>query len=252
MKASSRKQELQKRLQEVTEEEVEVSRNNELLRFDTTLTLNVDLFLSFACQLSNQMAPIAVRLAKKEKERDRVRNLARDEEHERTSHLNAFKNDVRVLQDIEQQIEKYETSSKPREHEMIVAKISKIVARVDSKKKELDEIQPKLNDIRRAVEDQDRYKTNLQANIEILEAEDNARVLQKEIADLEEKCNAIEGSATAEEDFASLKARYDDLIQKKARFDGMYSSQVEQIRALKVSPGRFVSVLFLYVLLTNH
>ena len=59
------------------------------------------------------MAPIAVRLAKKEKERDRVRNLARDEEHERTSHLNAFKNDVRVLQDIEQQIKsgRYRTAS---------------------------------------------------------------------------------------------------------------------------------------------
>ena len=189
-------------------------------------------------QLSSQMAPINVRLAKKEKERDRIRNLAKDEEHEKASHLNSFKNEVRVLQDLDKQIKDYENSTKPREHENIGAKVAKIVAGVNEKKNELEDLQPKLEDVRRAVEDQDRYKSNLQDNIELLEAEENVKVLQKEISDLEQKVDSIEGSATAEEEYTALKEKQDELMQKKARYDGVYSSHVEQIRALKVSLGR--------------
>jgi len=109
------------------------------------------------------------------------------------------------------------------------------VGQIESKKKQLKELQPKLHAVRRAVEDQDRYKTNLGANIDILEAQENVKVLEKEIAELEQKRDSVEGADTADDEYRAAKAKIESLKEKKARCDGLFSSHVEQIRALTVS-----------------
>lgn len=185
--------------------------------------------------MSNQLAPLNVRLGKKEKDRDKAYAFAKDEEREKSSELNAFKNDVRALRELEKRIDEYEKSTKPQEHEKIAGKVAEIVSEVEHKKKELEALLPKLGDIKRAVDDQDRYKKNLSANIQILEAEETIKVLEKQIADLEQQRDAIEGSATADKEFHDLKSKLESLQQDLARLDGIWSSHVEQIRALKVS-----------------
>jgi len=175
-----------------------------------------------------------VRLKKKEHEKEKGYNFAKEEEREKSSELNSFKNDVRALRELEKRIEEYEMSSKPQEHEKIVSKVAAIVSDVEAKKNELEALVPKLNDIKRAVDDQDRYKKNLSANIQILEAEENVKVLEKELAEHEEKRDAIEGSATADEEFNNLKSKLEGLQQDLARLGGVRSSHIDQIRALKV------------------
>jgi len=193
--------------------------------------------LSFLyAQLKEQESPIISKRKQKEEQKQQLRRYANDEESAATSILNSFENDYQVLQSLNGSIDEYERSSKPTEHEKITAKVAKIVGQIESKKKQLKELQPKLNAVRRAVEDQDRYKTNLGANIDILEAQENVKVLEKEIAELEQKRDSVEGADTADDEYRAAKAKIESLKEKKARCDGLFSSYVEQIRALTVSP----------------
>ena len=171
---------------------------------------------------------------KKETDKQRQRAHANDQEQEKMSTLSSFENDFARLRTTVDSIEAFERSSKPEELQKIQGKVDKIVSRINAKKKEQEALHPKVESVRRAVEDQGRYKTNLGFNIDILETGETIKVLEKEIADHYEKRRNIEGVDTAHDRFQTVKAQKEELLQKKARCDGLFSSHVEQIRALQV------------------
>jgi len=172
---------------------------------------------------------------KKESDKQRQRALAKEQEEKKMSTLSSFQKDFDSLREIVDSIEAFEQSSKPQELQKIQGKVDKIVSRINAKKKEQEDLHPKVESVRRSVEDQERYKTNLQRNIDILAAGESIKVLEKDIADQYEKRRNIEGVDTAHDRFQTVKAQREELLQKKARCDGLFSSHVEQIRALQVS-----------------
>jgi hypothetical protein len=94
-----------------------------------------------------------------------------------------------------------------------------------------------LQSLTRAVDDQERHKKLLMQNIDILVSTERMKVLEKEIAELVENREKIEGSSTANDKFEALKAQQEKLLQKKSNYEGRFSSHVEQIHALKVTSG---------------
>ena len=166
-----------------------------------------------------------------------MRSLHQEEETSLQSKWSDFEKEIQSLRSIADQIETYTRSDKPREHEEMTRKVSEILARVEAKKEEAQQLEPKLHAIRRAVEDQERHKNQLKQNIEILEATAGLRALRKDVEELEKKRAAITGHRTAHKEFEALKAEKEKVYQKKAMADGRFSSHMEQIRALQVCCG---------------
>lgn len=164
-----------------------------------------------------------------------MRSLANEEEHDLLSVLSVFDSDVKSLHNLAKQIDAYLNSDKPQELEQITSKVVKVLDRIEARKRELLQLEPSLEAVKRAVEDQERHKKLLKQNIDILEAGERMKVLEKEIEDLEDKRAEIEGYSTVYKEYTTAKQRKEELQQKKANYDGRFASLVEQIRALKVS-----------------
>lgn len=185
-------------------------------------------------QLADQIAPIQTKRRKKESEKQRSRSLATDEEQKLLSTISNFDGDVQILRDIVKQINHYTDSTKAQELDGISSKIAKIDERIQAKKGELLELEPTLESVKRAVDDQERRKKQLQQNIEILEARERMVAAEKEVEQLENKRDAIKGFDTASQKLAAASKRKDKLVEQRARADGIWKANVEQIRALQV------------------
>ena len=164
-----------------------------------------------------------------------MRSLANEEEQGLQSKLSIFDSDVKSLQILAKHVDAYVESSKPQELEQISSKVASILNRIEARKGNLLQLEPSLEGVRRAVDDQERHKKLLKQNIDILEAGERMEVLKKEIDDFEDKRAAIEGHSTVYNEYTTAKQRKEELQQKKANYDGRFASHVEQIRALKVS-----------------
>lgn len=206
LKASERRKELSARIREIGEEDK---------------------------KLAEKVAPLQQKKKKKESEKQRLRSLGNEEEQRLLKVISTFDSDVQGLRSLEKQIGAYSESSRPSELDQISSKVAKILARIESKKAEIQKLEPDLHSVKRAVDDQERHKKQLKQNIDILVAEQRMEVLQKEIEELEEQRKSIEGYETAEKEYNSAKDSKEELLQKKAMCDGRFSSHVEQIRAMK-------------------
>jgi DNA repair exonuclease SbcCD ATPase subunit len=148
--------------------------------------------------------------------------------------LSVFKSDVESLQNLSLQIDSFLSSEKLLDLEQSSSKVSVILRMIDSKKNELQEIEPRLRSLARAVDDQERHKKLLMMNIDILEADERRKVLENEIRNLKAERDQIDGGSTAYDEFVALRGEKENLLQKKSNYEGRFSSYVEQIRALKV------------------
>jgi chromosome segregation ATPase len=153
--------------------------------------------------------------------------------------LNSFDGAVKNLRMLTKRLDEYLSSDKPNEMEQISSKVSKLLDRIEANKAKLLELEPTLESVKRAVDDQERHKKMLKQNIDVLEAEDRMKQKQKQIESLENELLRIEGHSTVGAEYQEAKNLKGELQRKKANYDGRFSSLVEQIRALKVR--RFVS-----------
>lgn len=176
-----------------------------------------------------------------------MRSQANEEEQGLQSTLSMFDSDSKSLQILAKQIDAYLDSSKSQELEQISSKVASILSRIDARKGDLLQLEPSLESLKRAVDDQERHKKLLKQNIDILEAGERMKVLVKEIEDLEANRSEIEGHSTVYKEYAGAKQRKEEHQQKKANYDGRFASLVEQIRALKVSTCLHVFVRRLHL-----
>jgi DNA repair exonuclease SbcCD ATPase subunit len=146
-----------------------------------------------------------------------------------------FDSDVKGLHNLVNQIDAYLGSDKPQELVQISSKVAEILDRIEARKGELLQLEPTLETVKRAVDDQDRHKKLLKQNIDIIEAGERMNALEEEIEELEAKRTQIEGHSTVYKDYTTAKECKEELQQKKANYDGRFASHVEQIRSLKVS-----------------
>ena len=185
-------------------------------------------------QLSDQVAPLQAKKKKKETEKHKLRSHASEEDQSLQSTLSQFDSDVKGLQNLAGQINVFLNSDLPQEMEHISSKVAKILDRVSARKGDLLNLEPALEAVKRAVDDQERHKKSLKQNIDILEAGERIKILEQEITDLEDKRGQIQGHDTVYDEYEIAKKRREELQQKKANYDGRFASHVEQIRALKV------------------
>jgi chromosome segregation ATPase len=195
------------------------------------------------------VAPLQQKKRKKETEKQRLRSHAREEEQNLQKMLSSFESDVKSLRSLAGQIDAYLESNKPAEFAQLTAEIDKILSLIDGKKAQLAKLEPTLDSVKRAVEDQERYKKGLSQNIDILKANERMRSLEKQIDEVTSKLESIEGASTAASKYRQWKEKRDELLQKKATYDGRFSSHVEQIQALQVC-ANCPSYLFQYLLPT--
>jgi hypothetical protein len=191
-------------------------------------------WLLIRLQLSEQIIPLQQKKKKKEAERQRNRSHMQAEYKSLESALNLFVAEVERLKSIDKSINFFEQSSSRDEAAGLASRMEEIRTKMATAKEDLSLLQPDLIEIRKAVDDRERHRKQLQQNIDIFVAQERIESLEVEVERLEKERDSIEGAETASEDYSKLGTKKSDLLQKKARSDGMFSSHMEQIRALKV------------------
>jgi predicted nucleic acid-binding Zn-ribbon protein len=148
--------------------------------------------------------------------------------------LNLFETEVERVKSIDKSINVYEQSDGPAESARLKPRMDAIRVNMETAKEDLGKLQPDLIEKRKVVDDRERHRKQLQQNIDILVAKERIESLRAELDGLENERDSVEGSDTAESELQELRSKRSDLLHKKARSDGMFSSHMEQIIALKV------------------
>jgi len=173
-------------------------------------------------------------IKKKENEKQKHRDLAKDEEDRLSGVLINFNNDVSDLRSLNTEIiRNAKRCIDSNSLEALNEEIDKLKGRVAEKRSQLQELEPELESLNRSIEDQERHRKLIQENISLLEATHRIEDLKKEIESFENEKEKIEGYDTAAKELDEASARIVDLLDKKARKEGRRSGSIEQIRTLK-------------------
>lgn len=163
-----------------------------------------------------------------------MRASTKDEEDRLANIVSKFDYDVSALREMTKQIDAYVESAKSGDLDEIEKKISSLEQRKKSKEANLAEIEPELDQVKRAIADQERHRKLIQENLELLGAEDRIKELKRSISSLEEDMAQVEGSDTCVANLQSCQERLATLVEKKANLNGRRSGYVDQVRTLQV------------------
>lgn len=202
-------------------------------------------------QLQDELAPLAQRRKSKETEISRLKALASEDEERLRSTKESFIGALKELKAIGRQIEEYQSSTAEDELANVERKKAEFAAKTKEKNSQLKALQPQLDRILKAVEDQERHKKNLKENIELINSTQLIEELKKEIAKLEEKAATVEGHETVYDDIESLRARKEEILKAAARLEGRRAEILESVRSIKVSRSLHLYCVFVHLALQN-
>jgi predicted RNase H-like nuclease (RuvC/YqgF family) len=163
-----------------------------------------------------------------------LRNASKDEEDRLSDIDKRFSNDFSNLRQLTVQIESYVDSNRGKDLDRIKEKISNLAQRTYEKEAELAEIEPKLDQLNKAIDDQLRHKKLIQENIDALAAGEKIKDLKKDLSRLKEDIGQVDGSDTYVQGLNQCQTRLSELLESKARHEGRRGGIVDQIRLLKV------------------
>ena len=186
-------------------------------------------------QKADQIAPFKKKISAKKIEQERMRSFGEEEEEKLSKQLASFQADVKDLRNLTSQIDLYEQGGHSEEYKRISSKITAVQDKISKKQKSVDNLLPRLDETKIAVQDQARHKKQITQSIEILKAEKNFAALDREIKVLQEKIEKIEGADIAWDKFNAAQKLQAEQQELKHRTEGRYSEVVEQIRSVKVS-----------------
>ena len=189
--------------------------------------------LLFFIQLSEQIAPLNQRIDAKEDQKKRARKLAEEEENRISTTVSHFNEDVAALNSIVDSIQNYEKSNSQNEVQRLEAKQETLAKESKIKKEEMEKMQPDLERLTKLVDDQEQQRKNLEDNISVIQSEQKIKELKKELAEIEEKIEDVDGRDSLEEDHKRLQNRNEVLIASKARLEGKRGMIIEAVRGLK-------------------
>jgi hypothetical protein len=168
-------------------------------------------------------------------DRKRCRAHASDEETGLNQSLNAFRNDVNRLSDLNRKINEYSRSNKAEQYDEVVSHLTDVTEKVAVHKKERDALLPQLEEVKSLVKEQQRREKNLLHNVQLLEGKSELKVLKEEIAEQEKEKRKIEYHDTVHVRVQNCLNRIKDYQGKKDRQEGRYHEIVERIRSIRVS-----------------
>ena len=179
-------------------------------------------------------------IKKKEIEKLRHRELAKEEEERLSSTLNKFNNDISALLtlnlDINQSARRLVDNNS---FDVLHEKIDKVRDIVSEKRTQIQELEPELESLTRSISDQERHRKIIRENISLIEARHRIEKLRKEIDLVQKKKQKIHGHDTAAQELNEATAQISALLETKARKEGSRGGFVEEIRSLKVSSLSF-------------
>ena len=139
-------------------------------------------------------------IKKKEIEKLRHRELAKEEEVRLSSTLNKFKNDISALltlnSDINQSTRRLVDNISS---DVLYEKIGKVKGIVSEKCAQIQELETELESLTRSIADQERHRKIIKENISLIEARHQIEKLRKEITHLQK--------ARSEEHTSELQSR---------------------------------------------
>jgi DNA repair protein RAD50 len=180
------------------------------------------------------MLAIQQKIDAKETEKRRLRAASKDEEEQLSQTLAKFSADLSDLKGLTIQIDRYTESNQADEFGSISTEISTIESRIHDKEEDLRMAEPNLDSLTRQMNDQERHKKNLSANIAILKSERRISEIEKEVGRLKNDLQDRQGSDTAEINLERAEKRKLELTKDIAGYEGQRREILEQIRSLKV------------------
>ncbi|CAB9512437.1 DNA repair protein RAD50 [Seminavis robusta] len=205
------------------EEQKAIKERDELLKRKEHISIDIE-------KASEQMNSFQQKIKAKNDEKKRIYNNAMSQESKLSKILGDFKGEMKHLQDISDQIERYNGND---QLEKIEADVAAILENIEKKKEEMERIQPILDAASKAVDDQARYEKVLQDNIDFLTTLDEISQIEDEMSKLKAQRDAVEGGDTAEDLLIEAQEKMQKSDATLARLDGRRTEIVEQIRNLQ-------------------
>lgn len=171
-----------------------------------------------------------------------------DEIRKTTEQLKIFDNQFRELQ---RQIDDFDSRNDSNALERINNQIEGFQSKRKEKEINAAKIQPHLDRLKKALDDQERHKKNLVENINLLDLTAEIRDLKRELENLQESAQEVEGRDTAKDDIRNLQRRKNKLDQQNARLEGRRGEIHENIRSFKVRRCATFGIHRLVVQMTN-
>jgi chromosome segregation ATPase len=163
-----------------------------------------------------------------------MRNLGTEEEEElrkATQQLRMLENEIEELQ---KQIDDFDCQNDADSLDRIKNKSFELAAQRKEKEERVGKIQPDLDRLKKALDDQERHKKNLNRNINVISLNSRIRDIKKEIGSLQEAAANVAGHETAYDDAQRLRNRETEIAQMNARLEGRRGEIYENIRSFKV------------------
>ena len=157
-------------------------------------------------------------IKKKEIEKLRHRELAKEEEERLSSTLNKLNNDISALLtlnlDINQSARRLVDNNS---FDVLREQIDKVRDIVSEKRTQIQELEPELESLTRSISDQERHRKIIRENISLIEARHRIEKLRKEIDLVQKKKQKIHGHDTAAQELNEATAQISALFETKAR-----------------------------------
>ena len=205
----------------------------------------LDEFVQQDAKLQDELAPLEQKEKSKEQEKQRLRKM-NEEEYERHSEtLSNFLQLAGELKDLVMKIEQYEDSTNEEELASIGNRTETLAKKREDKLKAISRMNPELQQLEKAIEDQDAYKRNLRDNLDIISTTQRIKQLEKDLDSLKVESNNIEGHETVYDDFESLRNRQTTTGKAIARLEGRRGEILESIRSAKVRTSTLPSFDYL-------
>lgn len=215
------------------EKEEKFAKDQELAERKIVLNNKIDSFVTEDRKLKEDIAPIRNKMRKKEEEKKTMRKLSLEEEGRASDTFNSFVAAVKGLKELAIQIDEYQDSSNEAELNEVSEVQEGIAKKVQGEHRQIESLQPDLDRLAKAVEDQERHKKDLRENLEIIVSRQRIDELKKQISELEETASNVEGHATCYDDLQRIASRNQTRLSSMARLDGRRGEIIESIRGLK-------------------
>lgn len=183
-------------------------------------------------QLQDKVAPLKQKMKSKEASKRQLRAASNSQEGELQESLSGFRADVAKVKEVTRKIKDYLSSD--NDEDGLAQKLAKIAKQKEMRKAEIETIKPDLSQLNSAINDQERHKKQLQANIDVLEANSKIGGLENQVASLTQELEAVDGSEDVSEQLSTATTKKEEQSVRLAHVEGRRAAVIEQIRSAKV------------------
>lgn len=184
-------------------------------------------------KLQEQLAPLKRKIETKQRDKERARALRDAEISSLHDKLVEYQGEAKELRRLTKAIEDFAASEENGALDCITAETMAVLEQIQSKRKESKSLRADLDKLQDIVKNQERHKKMIRDNIDVIETQNAAEELNKEIEQLEQQKKAVKGSDKAYDEHKRAVALKQKCQGDLARVEGRWMEVVEALRSLK-------------------